>query len=393
MTGQLSKRAQSLPPYATARIAAIKQRMVAQGRDVIDLSIGDSDSPPPEQAVRALAEAVRDPAMSRYAHQVGLRAFRESVARYMDRRFGVAVDPGTEILPLIGSKEGLAHLALAVLDPGDVCVVPEPGYPAYRGGAVFAGADPEIYPLRPDTGFLVELEELPAARLDRTRLAYLNYPNNPTAAVAPQEYLERTVGCCRERGIVLAYDNPYCEITFDGYEAPSILEMEGARETAIEFHSMSKTFHMTGWRVGWAVGNAELIAGLSKVKSWLDTGVFLAVQHAAAATLDAAETIVPGVRAHYQTRRDAAVSALRDVGFDVTAPKATMYLWIPLPDRVSSIELAERALEEEAVATLPGGLLGGGDGFLRLALTVDESRFREGAGRLARAMQAVGARG
>ncbi len=383
-----SQRAASLPAYAMARVAAIKRRLLTEGRDVIDLSAGDADFAPPEIAVRTLADALRDPAMSRYPHQVGLPAFRDAVARYMERRFGVRVDPMNEILPLIGSKEGLAHLALAVLNPGDVCVIPQPGYPAYLAGATFAGADPFVCPLTPSTGFLVELDELPADRLERARLVYLNYPNNPTTAVAPRDYLERTVACCRERGIVLAYDNPYCEITFDGYRAKSVLEIPQARDVAIEFHSFSKSFCMTGWRVAWAVGNADIIAALSQVNSWLDTGVFLAVQRAAATVLDAAETIVPGYVEGFRVRRDVAVAALAEVGLAVEPPRATMYLWVPLPEGVASAELAERALEDEALAIMAGAAFGpAGEGYLRIALTVGEDRLREAMTRLQRAME------
>src|SRR3989475_4654382 len=230
-----------------AEIPAIKRRLMQQGVDVIDVGAGDADLAPPRVAVEALARAAQDPAMSRYAFQLGLPAFREAAADYMRRRFGLTVDPFTELHPLLGSKEGIAHLATAVLDPGDLAIVPEPGYAVYHGGTVLASATPHCVPLTPRTDFLLELEELPADVVRRTKLVYLNYPNNPTAAVAPRDYLARTVEFCRRHGIVIAYDNPYCEITFDGYVAPSIFEIAGAREVAVEFHSLSKTFCMTGW--------------------------------------------------------------------------------------------------------------------------------------------------
>lgn len=388
-----SAAARELPAYAVGRIAAVKRRLLAEGRDVIDLGAGDADLPPPVVAVEALAEAARDPTMSRYPFQVGLVAFREAAARYMERRFGVSLDPMAEILPLIGSKEGLAHLPLAVCNPGDVCVVPEPGYPAYGGGAILARCEREIMPLRPEHDFLVELDALPAERLDRTALAFLNYPNNPTAAIAPREYLARTVATCRRRNIVLAYDNPYCEITFDDYAAPSILELDGAREVALEFHSLSKSFAMTGWRVAWAAGHADLIAALAQVKSYIDTGAFLAVQHAAAVTLDHAEALVPEIRRRFAERRDAAVAAFRNAGFTVTVPKATMYLWIPLPEGVPSFAFAERALEDEALAVLAGATFGpGGEGYFRVALTQEPARLREAAERAARALEPLAAR-
>ena len=351
---------------------------------MIDLSVGDADLPPPRVAVEALAQAAADPAMSRYAFQIGLIEFRVAAADYMKRRFGVHVDPLTELLPLIGSKNGLAHLPLAVLDAGDVCVIPEPGYPAYMG-AVLADADVELYPLRSERDFLVELEELPAGRLAATRLAFLNYPNNPTTALAPREYLERTVEICHRHDIVLAYDNPYCEITFDGYEAPSILEIDGAREVSLEFFSLSKSFCMTGWRLGWAVGSADLISALGKVKSYVDTGQFLAIQKAGAAVLNNAEELIGPIRDTFEERRNVGVEECRRVGLEVDTPKATMYLWIPLPRAGSSAEFAQQLLENEAVAVMPGSAFGkAGEGYFRIALTVGRDRLVEAADRLGR---------
>jgi len=380
-------RTERLPAYAVQRIATAKRRLLAEGRDVIDLGAGDADLPAPVVAVDTLAEAARDPRMSRYAFQTGLMAFRESVAHYMQRRFAVTIDPVAELLPLLGSKDGLAHLPLAVLDPGEACVVPEPGYSPYLGGTILAGAEPIIYPLRREHGFLVEMETLPADELDRVRLVFLNYPNNPTAAIASWDYLMRTVSFCREHDIILAFDNPYCEITFDDYRAPSIFEIPGARDVAIEFHSLSKSFGMTGWRIGWAAGRAELIGALLKVKQFIDTGIFLALQQAAAATLDQAESLLPPVREVFRRRRDAGVAALARIGLAVEPPKATMYLWVPLPVGLSSWTFAERLLETEAVAVLPGASLGaGGEGYFRVALTVGEERLDEAVTRIGRCL-------
>ncbi|NIM48477.1 MAG: aminotransferase class I/II-fold pyridoxal phosphate-dependent enzyme [Gemmatimonadales bacterium] len=389
-----SARLDRLPAYTVAELAARKRRLLADGVDVIDLSAGDVDFPPPEAAVEALREAVGDPRMSRYPHQVGLLEFREAAANYMERRFGVAVDPLTEVLPLIGSKEGLSHLPLAVVNPGDVCVLPDPGYPAYIGGAVIAEADVERVPLVAEKEFLVELGDLPADRLDAVRLVYLNYPNNPTAAVAPLDYLKRTVEVCLRRGIVLAYDNPYCEITFDGYTAPSIFEIEGAREVALEFHSASKSFSMTGWRLGWVVGRPELISALTKVKTYVDTGVFLAVQKAGAAVLDRAEELVAPVRERLAERRDAAVRALDAIGLGVEKPKATMYLWVPLPKGTTSVGFTREVLEHEGVLLLPGTAFGeGGEGYFRIALTVESERVAEAVQRVGRTLERMGAAG
>jgi LL-diaminopimelate aminotransferase len=387
---KLSKRVGELPGYPMADLPAIKRRLVQQGVDIIDVGAGDADFAPPEIAVDALVRAARDPTMSRYAFQLGLPAFREAAARYLKRRFDLTVDPFTELHPLLGSKEGIAHLALAVLDPGDVAIVPEPGYAVYHGGTVLAGATPHLVPLTPRTDFLLELEELPKDIVRRAKLVYLNYPNNPTAAVAPRDYLERTVAFCRRHDLLLVYDNPYCEITFDGYVAPSILEIAGARDVAVEFHSLSKTFCMTGWRLAWAVGRPELIAAIAKVKNYVDTGAFLAVQAAGAVVLDRAEELSRGYAARFQERRDAMVGALRAEGFEVETPRATLYLWVPLPEGTASAAFQRRALEDVGVVTLPGTAFGAGaEGFFRIALTVATSRLIEAAQRLGKVLAAV----
>jgi LL-diaminopimelate aminotransferase len=323
---------------------------------------------------------------------VGLRAYRDAIVRYHQRRFGQTFDPLSEIAPLIGSKEGLAHLAMAVAGPGDVVIIPEPGYTPYVGGAVLADAEIVTVPLKADTGFLLELGDLPPKTLKRAALVYLNYPNNPTCAVAPRDYLERTVEVCRTHNIVLAYDNPYCELTFDGYKAPSIFEIPGAKDVAIEFHSLSKSFAMTGWRLGWAVGNKDIIGALTRVKNFVDTGPFLAVQAAGAATLDVAEQIIPGVVKTFRERRDAGVKALASVGLPVPVPQATMYLWVPLPPGVTSSEtFAFETLELEGVAVLPGASLGAaGEGYIRIALTVGPDRLAQAATRLGRALERLG---
>ncbi len=276
------------------------------------------------------------------------------------------------------------------MNPGDVTIVPEPGYQAYLGGSLLAGAAPHVVPLRAEHNFLLELDQVPEAVLRRARLAFVNYPNNPTAAVASREYLERTVAVCRRHDILLAYDNAYCDLTFDGYRAPSIFEIEGAREVAVEFFSLSKSFSMTGWRLGFAAGRAELIGALTRVKSYVDTGPFLAVQKAGAAALDRAEELVEPVRAELERRRNASVAALRQAGFVLEAPKAAMYLWIALPPGVPSAAFATRALEETGVLVLPGSAFGpAGEGFFRIALTVGADRLREAALRLGRTLAAV----
>jgi LL-diaminopimelate aminotransferase len=387
---ELSKRVQSLPGYPLAQIPTIKRRLLDAGVDVIDLGAGDNDAPPPAVAVEAMAAALHDPAFSKYGFQQGLPAFRQAACRWMERRFGIRFDPATEMLPLIGSKEGLSHLPLAFVNPGEVAIVPEPGYQAYLGGALLAGAEPYIVPLTPENGFLLDLEQVPEAVLRRAKLVFLNYPNNPTAAVATPAYLERAVALCRKHAILLAYDNAYCDLTFDGYQAPSIFEFPGSREVAIEFFSLSKSFSMTGWRLGFAAGRPELIGALTRVKSYVDTGPFLAVQHAGAAALDRAEELVVPIRTELQHRRDAAVTALRSAGFAVEAPKAAMYLWIALPAGMSSAEFATRALEETGALVLPGSAFGpAGEGFFRIALTVGGDQLRTAAERLGQTLQAM----
>jgi LL-diaminopimelate aminotransferase len=385
MTPPTSRNLRALPGYPLAGFKERRLELEAGGVDVIDLGAGDADLAPPPGAVAAIQAAVKDPKMSRYPYQVGLLAFREAVAAWMERRFGVVLDAGTELLPLIGSKDGLAHLPFAFVNPGDAVVVPDPGYQAYRGGTVLAGGEPWMVPLRPEHDFLIPLEELPADVVARTRILYLNYPNNPTAASAPDAYYEEAIAFCREHDIVLVHDHAYSEIAFDGYRPPSILQFPGAREVAIEFHSLSKTYNMTGWRLGWAAGNPALVAALSKVKTFLDTGVFLSVQAAGVAALESWASWVPGNVAVFQRRRDAAVAALRRAGFEITVPRATLYLWVPVPGGEASLAYARRALDQEGVMVLPGASLGeGGEGFFRIALTVSEDRLVEAASRLGR---------
>ncbi len=384
----LCRRFDSLPAYPLSEVPTLKRELRARGVEVIDLGVGDADLPPPPAAVAALREAAEDPANSRYSFQPGLPAFREEIARWTDRRFGVQVDPFREVLPLIGSKEGIFHLPFALLDPGDVTIIPDPGYQAYFGGTMFAGGEPYVVKLRPELDFLIPLDQIPTEVAARAKILYLNYPSNPTAAVAPRLYLEEAVAFCRRHDVVLAYDNAYSEVAFDGYVPPSILEIPGAREVAIEFHSLSKTYNMTGWRVGWAVGNEGLIAALTRVKTFCDTGVPFIMQHAALAALRSHAEWLPGNLEIFRRRRDAAVATLRQAGFEVETPQATMYLWVPLPEGEDSQAFARRLLVEQGVAVMPGNALGaGGEGFLRIALTVPEEKIREAAVRIGRVLQ------
>ncbi len=385
---QLAKRFETLPEYVLARIPQKKHELLKKGVDVIDLGAGDADLMPPEAALRRITESVYIPGMNRYGFGLGLVQFREAVASWMKMRFGLTFDPLKEVVPLIGSKEGISHLALAYMEPGRVAIVPEPGYNSYIGGSLLAGGEVYKYELRPRTKFLLELDEIPKDVLKRARVLYLNYPNNPTAAIAPVEYLRRVVQRCRELDILLVFDNAYSEMAFDGYVPPSIFEIEGARDVAIEFHSMSKTYNMTGWRCGWAVAKPEIAATLAKVKSFVDTGQFMAIQAAAVAALESWEKFVPRNREVFRERRDAAVAAFREAGFECESPKATMYLWIPLPDGVPSATFAEQLMEEEGVIVLPGSGFGaGGEGFFRISFITAPARIAEAAARAGRVLR------
>jgi LL-diaminopimelate aminotransferase len=385
---ELAKRFENLPEYVLARIPQRKHELLKRGVDVIDLGAGDADLMPPEAALRRLGEVMYIPQMNRYGFGLGLVQFREVVSAWMEKRFGLRFDPLREIVPLIGSKEGISHLALAYMEPGRVAIVPEPGYNSYIGGSLLAGGEVYKYALRPRTKFLVELDEIPADVLKRAKVLYLNYPNNPTAAIAPRDYLERVVKRCRELDILLVYDNAYSEMAFDGYVPPSIFEIEGARDVAIEFHSLSKTYNMTGWRCGWAAARPEIASALAKVKSFVDTGQFMAIQAAAIAALENWDLFVPKNRATFAERRDAAVNAFRAAGFECEAPKATMYLWIPLPEGIPSAMFAERLMEEEGVIVLPGSGFGaGGEGFFRISFITAPGRIAEAAQRAGRVLE------
>lgn len=389
---QLAGRFRTLPEYPLATIPQKKRELIARGVDVIDLGAGDADLAPPPKAVEALAKATHTPAMNRYGFGLGLVAYREAIAAWMTKRFGLRFDPFTEIVPLIGSKEGISHLALAYLEPGRLAIIPEPGYNAYQGGAMLASGEPYRYALRPRTNFLIDLDEIPSETLHRTRILYLNYPNNPTAAIAPRQYLEKVVARCRELDILIVYDNAYSELAYDGYVPPSIFEIDGAREVAIEFHSLSKTYNMTGWRCGWSVASREISSVLAKVKSFTDTGQFMAVQAGGVAALESYDDFVPGNVATFKERRDAAVQCFSAAGFSCDIPRATMYLWIALPDGVPSALFADRLLDEEGVVVMPGSGFGaGGEGFFRISFITSPARIAEAATRAGRVLGSLGA--
>ena len=379
----VAARFSNFPAYPLADVPQIKRELIARGVDVIDLGAGDADLAPPPAAVAALRDGATQPPLGRYGFQLGLPQYREAVSAWMHKRFGVTLDPFKEVLPLVGSKEGIAHLSFAYVGPGDTTILPDPGYQPYIGGTLLAGGEPHVVPLLAENDFLIPLEDIPSDVVRRARILFLNYPNNPTAAIAPRAYLEDAVRFCTEHGIVLAYDNAYSELAFDGYRPPGILEIDGAMDVAVEFHSFSKTYNMTGWRIGWAAGNADAIAALARVKSFVDTGQFMAVQHAACAALSSYDEWVPSNVEAFRVRRDALANALTKHGFAVTVPNATMYLWVPVPGGQASEPFARRALMEQGVVIMPGAALGaGGEGYFRVALTQPAGRLEAAAARL-----------
>ncbi|MCY0884905.1 MAG: LL-diaminopimelate aminotransferase [Firmicutes bacterium] len=382
-------RLDTLPPYLFKELDRLASDLRRQGKDVINLGIGDPDRPTPEPVVEALVAAAHNPANHRYPDYAGHPDFRQAVAAYYARRFGVELDPATEVLGLIGSKEGIAHLIWAWADPGDVVLVPDPAYPVYRTQALLAGAEPYDLPLRPETGFLPDLAAIPPAVLSRARMLWLNYPNNPTGAVATRAFYEEAVAFARRHDLLLCSDAAYVETGFDGYRAPSVLEVPGAKEVAVEFYSLSKPFNMTGWRIAAAVGNRTAIDALGTLKSHLDSGPFTAVQRAAIQALSEPEGPISAMNDLYRRRRDMAVSLLREMGLPVTPPLSTFYLWVPNPRGWSSAETARFFLERSAVVVTPGNAYGAhGEGWFRISLTISDERLRQGLERMAAALGA-----
>lgn len=379
-----SERLQKLPPYLFAEIDKKKKAALAAGRDVINLGVGDPDRPTPQAIIRSLQQHVENPAFHQYALDQGAPELRQSIAAFCKARYGIDLDPNSEILPLIGSKEGIAHFPLAVLNPGDISLVPDPCYPVYRSSSMFAGADVYTMPLEPKLGFLPDLDSIPADVFTRARLMFLNYPNNPTGGTADLEFFRKVVDLANAHSLVIAQDAAYNEMYFDR-PAPSLLQVPGGKEVAVEFHSLSKTFNMTGWRVGFAIGGAPQIAALGQVKANTDSGIFTAIQFAAKTALDEYATLTPPIRALYKERRDAFVTGLKKLGWDVPTPEATFYVWIPCPEGYTSTELCGRLLDEADVVTTPG--LGFGrtaDGYIRAALTVETPRLIEAVDRIAK---------
>ena len=378
ITIKKAKRIDELPPYLFAEIDRRKKQALARGVDLIDLGVGDPDIPTPAPVLDKLMEAAAKPANHRYPNSAGLIEFRQAVADWYRRRFAVKLDPEGEVVSLIGSKEGIANMAVAFVDPGDLVLVASPCYPVYHIGTAFNGGKNYFIPLTKENRFLPDLDAIPREAAEKAKMLWINYPNNPTAAVAEKEFFTRAVEFAHRHDVIICHDAAYSEMGFDGYRPMSFLQVDGAREVGIEFHSLSKTFNMTGWRVGMAVGNKNLVGGLAQVKSNVDSGLFQAIQEAAIEALRLGDAIVEPSRRVYQARRDILVSGLRAAGLECEKPRATFYVWVSVPDGLSSAEFATRLLDEAAVVTTPGNGFGAaGEGYVRFTVCTDKERLRE----------------
>ena len=379
---KFAKRLDAVPPYLFAELERKVTEAEQAGVDVISLGIGDPDLPTPPAVIDALAEAARDPRTHQYPTNHGTEEFRAAAADFYRDRFGVEIDPNGEVIPVLGGKEGVGHIALACLDPGDVCLSPDPGYPPYTSGPVFAGATVHYLPLREENGFLPDLEGAPDAKL-----LYLNYPNNPTGATAELDFFAHAIDVARERDLIVVHDNAYSEVAFDGYRPPSFLEADGAKEVGVEIFSLSKGWNMTGWRAGFVAGNREIVERYRHLKTNLDSGMSEAVQHAAAVALTVEREFPREISEVYARRRDLLATGLREVGLDVKVPRATPYFWIAVPEGHTSTSFTELMLEQASVLVSPGDSYGpSGAGYVRISLTVPDSRLEEAVDRITRAL-------
>jgi len=377
-----ASRMSNLPPYLFARIDEMKAEQQKKGVDIIDLGVGDPDLPTPDHIVASLCEAAKNPENHHYPSYSGMPAYREAVADWYKQRFGVSLDPGKEVLALMGSKDGITHIGEAFVNPGDYVLAPSPGYPGYYTGTLFSEGKVHEMPLLREHNFLPVLDAIPKKVAKSAKLMFINYPNNPTAAIAPPGFYREVVDFAADNTIVVVSDNPYSEVAFDGYRAPSFLETKGAMEVAVEMHSLSKTYNMTGWRVGMAVGNADVIAGLGRVKTNVDSGVFNAVQYAAMTALRGPQDCVQEACAIYQERRDVLITGLRGMGFDVESPKATFYIWLPVQDCMA---FSAKLLNEAGIVATPGVGFGSiGEGYVRFAITRPVARIKEAIERMRR---------
>ena len=370
---KFANRIEQLPPYLFVEISRKIARKRAEGADVVTFAIGDPDLPTPPHILNRLLEASQDPPNHRYPESDGLPEFRRAIAHWYQQRFGLSLDPDKEVLPLLGAKEGIGHMALVFIDSGDIALVPDPGYPVYSVGTMFAGGEPYFMPLLEENGWLPDLDAIPEDVARKAKLIWLNYPNNPTSAVASLDYFQNVVEFAKRYDIAVCHDGPYTEVAYDGYRPASFLQAEGAMDVAVEFHSLSKSYNMTGWRVGMAVGNADMINGLMRVKSNLDSGISQAIQIAGIEALTASQDCIGEHNAIYQRRRDQLVAAFNNIGLHITPPKASLYLWARVPDGYSSASFATMLLAEKDIVVTPGAGFGAsGEGYVRLSLTLSD---------------------
>lgn len=380
---ELARRIDNLPPYLFAEIDKRVAEKRAQGVDVISLGIGDPVEPTPQNIIDKLCEEANNPANHRYPSYSGLPAFRRAIAKWYKKRFYIDLDPDTEVLPLIGSKEGIAHINLAALDPGDTTLIADPGYPVYNTGAILAGVNPIHVPLLEENEFLPDLDSIDSKMAQDAKMILLNYPNNPTSATATDDFFKSLVDWATKNRVIVAHDNPYSEVTFDGYVAPSFLQFPGAKEAGIEFHSLSKTYNMTGWRIGWACGNAKVIEALGRVKTNIDSGIFNAIQYAGVEALEGPQAIIQEMCGIYTRRRDIVMEALDKIGLKAHKPKATIYVWARVPEGYTSASFATHVLDTSGVIVSPGNAYGpSGEGFIRICLSVKDDRLIEALERI-----------
>lgn len=383
MEFESSKRLQNLPPYLFVEIDKAKRKARLEGRDLIDLGIGDPDLPTPSHIIEKLYEAAKDPVNHKYALDQGMSVLRKAIASWYKKRFNVVLDPENEILPLIGSKEGIAHMPFGFVNPQDIVLAPDPGYPPYRGSAILADGIVFSMPLLAENSFLPDFKEIPLKIKKQAKLMFLNYPNNPTGAIANKEFYLKALDLAYKYNIIIAHDAAYSEMSYDGYKPMSFLELEGAKDIGVEFHSLSKTYNMTGWRIGWVCGNASIINGIAKVKSNIDSGIFSAIQIAGVEALTGPQEHIQNMCSIYAKRRDALCDGLRSIGWNVVNPVATFYVWIPVPKGYDSRTFASILLEKCNIVATPGVGFGKyGEGYIRFALTVTEDRILEAVGRI-----------
>jgi LL-diaminopimelate aminotransferase len=383
---EVATRIKTLPPYLFAAIDKMKQEAIARGVDIINLGIGDPDLPTPIPIIESLANAAKNPKHHQYPSYEGMLSFRKAVAGWYKRRFNVTLDPANEVLTLIGSKEGIGHVHLAFVNPGDVVLVPSPGYPVYSVGTSFSGGISHIMPLTKGIGFLPDLGAIPKEVAKKAKLMWLNSPNNPTSVIMTKDYFKWVVDFAQEHQIIVCHDAAYSEIYYDGHRPTSFMEVEGAKDVGVEFHSLSKTYNMTGWRIGFAVGNKEVLAGLGKVKSNLDSGCFEAVQEAGITALGLDDSITDGLRKNYQARRDTLIPGLKSLGLEVDSPPAAFYVWVTVPKGYTSTSFTTHLLEKTGIVTTPGNGFGApGEGYIRMTLCTSKERLAEAVGRIKKA--------